>query len=36
MLDRKASVEEAALVERFGDDYTQLQRKTKKLLPYIY
>lgn len=36
VLDRKASVEEAALVDRFGADYAELQRKTKKLIPYIY
>lgn len=36
VLDRKASVEEAALVDRFGADYAELQRRTKKLIPYIY
>ncbi|MCW4002028.1 MAG: isoprenylcysteine carboxylmethyltransferase family protein [Candidatus Bathyarchaeota archaeon] len=29
-------IEEKMLVEAFGEDYKEYQRKTKKLIPYIY
>jgi protein-S-isoprenylcysteine O-methyltransferase Ste14 len=32
----RISVEERALAEHFGDAYVVYQRKTKRLLPWIY
>jgi protein-S-isoprenylcysteine O-methyltransferase Ste14 len=29
-------VEERALTERFGDEYTEYCKKTKRLIPFIY
>lgn len=36
VLDRKASYEERLLEERFGAEYAEYKKSTKKLLPYIY
>ncbi len=32
----RISVEERMLVKELGDDYIQYQRKTRKLIPYLY
>ncbi len=32
----RIKVEEAALVQAFGEDYKRYQRSTKRLLPIIY
>lgn len=32
----RIKVEEQALVEKFGDEYVEYRKKTKKLIPFIY
>ncbi|WP_061084080.1 methyltransferase family protein [Chryseobacterium indologenes] len=32
----RIKVEEAALIEQFGEEYLEYRRKTKKLVPFIY
>ena len=32
----RIKIEEAVLTEKFGKDYIEMQRKTKKLIPFIY
>lgn len=32
----RIKVEEQALVEKFGDEYLEYRKKTKKLIPFIY
>jgi protein-S-isoprenylcysteine O-methyltransferase Ste14 len=32
----QASYEESLLKERYGDEYVELSKKTKKLIPFIY
>jgi len=32
----RIEVEEKMLIEAFGEEYREYQRKTKKLIPYIY
>ncbi len=32
----RIEIEEKMLIEAFGEEYTEYQRKTKKLIPYIY
>jgi len=29
-------VEEVALTDQFGDEYTQYCRRTKRLIPFVY
>ncbi len=32
----RLGIEERMLIEKFGDEYRQYKRKTKKLIPFIY
>jgi protein-S-isoprenylcysteine O-methyltransferase Ste14 len=32
----RISIEEKMLIEAFGEDYKEYQRKTKRIIPYIY
>ena len=35
-LSYRISIEEKILVEAFGNNYTSYQKRTKKLIPFIY
>jgi len=32
----RIGVEERMLIERFGDEYREYMKKTKKIIPFIY
>lgn len=36
MLIVRVSIEEKMLLEQFGTEYEEYQKKTKKLIPFIY